>query len=248
VFDNHDREPLLVEAVDPGHHLLGLGSDEARQRLIEDQEFRIARQGDSNGHDFLEPVREIAGRFVGLALQMEDLDDSLRLGLDSLVFFPIRTGPQDRFPEADLGRGANPQGNVIEHGEIEEEGGELKGSTDAFAGDEVGPKTRDVLSPVEDGTGSGGVESGNDIHHHGLAGPVGTDQAQKLARADREIDAIQGDQPREVFDDPFDLQQLSVSPTQGAPPDFPLHKPRQRAGVETSPPGRRRITRMMMSP
>src|SRR3546814_4007801 len=72
----------------------------------------------------------------------------------------------------------------------------LEGPTQAATGPQVRWQVPDVVAGEADPTG-GGHEPADGVHERGLAGPVGADQADDLARGDVEVDVADDRAPAE---------------------------------------------------
>src|ERR1700678_4135598 len=66
---------------------------------------------------------------------------------------------------------------------------------------------RDVLSTEDDSRGLGAEGAGNAVDQRGLAGAVGTDQAEAFARLDIDADIVERGETAEALGQPFDPQQ-----------------------------------------
>src|SRR5262249_48623854 len=81
------------------------------------------------------------------------------------------------------------------------------GPRDAHAADGVAGRARDVAPLEEDGARRRLHEARQAVHQRGLAGAVGSDDAQDLAAPEAQVDAAQRRQAAEALDDPARLEE-----------------------------------------
>src|ERR1700744_5634411 len=84
---------------------------------------------------------------------------------------------------------------------------DLKTARNAAAGAQMRRQARDVLVAKHNGVGFGTERAGNAVDQRGLAGPVGTDQAEALARPNIDADVVERGEAAEPLGQPGDPQQ-----------------------------------------
>ena len=89
--------------------------------------------------------------------------------------------------------------NIVEDRQLFKEPDILKGSGDSQGSILIGPQAGDI-SVVKVNTAAGGFEdTGKQIKHRGLAGPVRSDQADQFPPADFDAVICQGGDAAETF-------------------------------------------------
>ena len=83
-----------------------------------------------------------------------------------------------------------PEHQVVEHGQVLEEGDVLEGAGQAHGGDPVGTPAEDVLPQQLDRALLGPVDPRQHVEERRLAGAVGSDDGEQLARPDLEADPV----------------------------------------------------------
>jgi len=89
--------------------------------------------------------------------------------------------------------------NIVEDRQFFKEPDILKGSGDAQSGILIGPQAGDISVVKVDATTGGFEDTGKQIKHRGLAGPVRTDQADQFTAADLDAVIRQGGDAAETF-------------------------------------------------
>ena len=168
--------------------------------------------------------REVAGGHVAARPEPDEVHD-------------LRGLPPGR---SDVARPVEgPYHHILERGEPGEGLHELERPREAEPADRVG------LEPdqgrVVEGNGAVGrrVEARDEVEHGGLAGPVGPDEPDDLARRDREIESVDGLQPAEALAEPADRKPRAHA---GRPDG------RRLRSQPMSPFGRNEMTRIRISP
>ena len=70
--------------------------------------------------------------------------------------------------------------NVLQDCRLHEKVGLLEGTDQAFLGHLVGVQAGDALSLEKDATRGRGIETGQEVEHGGLPGPIGADETVNL--------------------------------------------------------------------
>ena len=112
---------------------LALGGGEARQRLVEQQHLRLARERDAEIDQALAAVGEIAGLDVLDAFEAEELDELRGLGVDVRIAVDVAPGIEP----AGMAR-LHRQAQVLVDRQAVELAGDLERAREAPAGDAVG--------------------------------------------------------------------------------------------------------------
>ena len=84
--------------------------------------------------------------------------------------------------------------DVLQHGHVGEEPDVLEGAGDACLGDQVGLGRQDGALVADRALG-GDVQPGEAVEEGGLAGAVGADESDDLARVDGEVDPLTAVRP-----------------------------------------------------
>ncbi len=142
------------------------------------------------------------------ALDFQQIDDFLFDEVPALQLFRLGLAHVD-------GTAENPgfqmdvaaETDVVQHRHPAEQLDLLEGPRNPERRPLVGPEFVDLLSLKVDASLLGLVQAVDAVHHHGLAGPVGTDDRVDLALLHLQADAGQGGHLAEVHVDVFELQQ-----------------------------------------
>src|SRR5262245_603722 len=173
---DHDYGAVAVDLLEQLGGLLGLGVGHAGDRLVDQEELGLLRQQHADLQPLLLAVRQRAGDAAAHARQA----DSLENAVDALRFLA------GLVPEQGLARapvGLQGEADIVldrvhvEHGRL------LELAADAEQRDLGLVEARQVIrAAVEiDVAGIGPGLAGDDVHHGGLAGAVGTDDRAHLA-------------------------------------------------------------------
>ena len=105
--------------------------------------------------------------------------------------------------------------------------------------DPVGRPAGHVRDPVDaDLPGVGPLDPHDQLHHGGLAGSVGADQAEYLPRLDRETHVLDGDQAAEALRQPRHFEHAPVPTIAGGANWTFMHHPFGAAACQGNPPAR----------
>ena len=98
MLDEQDGQAkLLADPANHVHELFRLLRVHAGSRLVEQQEFRLGREGARDFEAALCAVRQILGDLIGLIVEVEDLEKAVCLLLDGLLFLEVAADTEDRF-------------------------------------------------------------------------------------------------------------------------------------------------------
>jgi hypothetical protein len=97
--------------------------------------------------------------------------------------------------------------HVLEHGEVGERPNDLVRAYDAGAHAAVRGESGDRTVVEQDLPRGRALRAGDHAEQRGLAGAVGTDDAEDLALAQVEVDAVEGAQPAEPLGETAGLEQ-----------------------------------------
>ena len=178
VLDEQDRqvEVLAQRAHEVGQRgrLLGV---HPRRRLVEQKQFRLARQRAGDLHPPLIPVGQPGRDLIkGAVADAHVLEELRRLGPRLALFLARPRRANDRADETRVQPGVASNEHVLERGHRSEQADVLKGAGDPEAGDDVGPRAGDVAVAQQDPAFRRLVEPGQHVEQGRLAGAVGTDE------------------------------------------------------------------------
>ena len=97
--------------------------------------------------------------------------------------------------------------HIVQHGQVFEQADVLEGARDAQVGDLVGFFAHQLGFAQPDAAFGGFVHAGDQVEDCRLAGAVGPDDADQLARVHRQAEVIHRAQPAEVMGHVINLQQ-----------------------------------------
>ncbi len=180
-----------------GAGLLGV---HARGGLVQEEQARFAGEGAGDLQLALLAVGEVAGEVLGLAVEADELQEFHGPGAGG-GFGAVESGSaEEGGPEALAGAGVAADEHVFQDGHVGEEPDVLEGAGDACGGDLEG-LGREDLAFVADFALGGDVEAGEAVEEGGLAGAVGSDEADDLAAVDGEVDVADGGEAAEAHGD-----------------------------------------------
>ncbi len=157
-------------------HVLAPDRVEGGRRLVEDHQRRVAQQRGRQPEALLHALREAAGPVVGAVGEADEGEDPLDLRAPVL---PRQPG-ELRVEGQHLARGQ--PGLVAEQlGQIAHAASRL--AVADRAAEDLARPCRRPREPEEE------------LDRRGLAGAVGTEEAEHLARVDAEVEVVEGDGP-----------------------------------------------------
>ena len=163
----------LVQPLDFGAHLHAQLGVQVGQRLVKQEELRLARQRPPHGHALALAARELAGPAVQQVADLQHgrhfVDALLALGLGHL---------------AHLQRKADVVGHA--HGGVERVALEHHGNVAVTRG-----HAHHVLAADAHFALGGRIQPGNDVEQRGLAAARGPDQDEELARCHVDVHLVQ---------------------------------------------------------
>ncbi len=165
---------------------LGFVVAHAGNRLVQQQQPRFLHQQHADFQPLLLAVRQQARRAAGLAGQV---DQRQRFG-DAVALCRVQAREQ---AAAHALVGLHRQFEVFEHRVVLEHGRLLELAADAGVGDLGFAQSRQVDRLAEENRPLVGPRlAGDDVHHRGLAGAVGPDDAAQFADVDHQRQRVQG--------------------------------------------------------
>src|SRR4051812_15202997 len=215
VFDDeHRRAELPLDLLDERTEGLRLALRETGRRFVEAQHPGGEREQSGQLHDPAGAGGQIGDVALRVAAEAEEVDEVVGFGL-ALVFHP------DRRREVQGGRqeaGAVPSLERELHGlsdaELGEEGGRLERAPEALAGPSGGGERRDRLAEQLE-LPARGHEAADRVHERRLAGAVGADEPDDLARSDRDRDAVDRGDAAEAHASVLDAERRGVERERG---------------------------------
>jgi hypothetical protein len=160
-------------------------------------------------HADLEELLLPVGQQPGWAMTRLAEADGLQHFVDAVLLLAVELGSQTR-PYRLVGFLRQLQ--ILEHAERFEHRGLLEFATDASLGDVHLAHAGQVEGFAEPGAAAGGARlAGDDVHHGGLAGAVGADDAAQLADADVQAEVRQRLEAVEADVDVFQAEDGAVA-------------------------------------
>ena len=185
VLDPDDREAAPPQSLMRATSVAHFGLGQAARHLVKQQYARIG--GERAGE--LEPLaveeREAAGAAIGGGAEAA-LRQDVHAGAIGLVFAPPR-------PEG----GGHHQ--IFEHRHVAERPRDLERARDPHAASPRRGGVGDFGAVEEDPARIGRDRAGHDAEQGGLAGPVRSDDAERLAGREREIERVSDHDGAEPF-------------------------------------------------
>jgi hypothetical protein len=190
--EDHGDPELVLDLEDVAGHVLGLLEVHAGDRLVEEQQLRFHGQGPAELDPLLDAVGQQPRRRAPVGGELEKVDDLLH-GPAVLELLALGLAPPHR-PGEEPGahQVVAAEEEVVDHVEVDEQAQVLEGAADPQLRGAVGPLTHEVHAVEVDGALLRPVDGGEAVEDRGLAGPVGPDDAEQLARVDVEAHAGEG--------------------------------------------------------
>ena len=187
MLDHDDRDVELVADVeDVAGGVLGLLEVHARHGLVQQEQLGLHRQGPPELDPLLHAVRQQAHRERPPLLELEEVHDLLDDAPVGDLLRPGPPAPEERREEAVAEVLVATEHQVVQHGEVLEERDVLEGAGHPEVCDPVRPHAEDALAEELHAAALRPVDTGEDVEDRGLAGAVGADDGEQLARTDLE--------------------------------------------------------------
>ncbi|MCY1226722.1 hypothetical protein D9M72_389680 [compost metagenome] len=201
MLDQQHAHALALElAQELGQRLLLLVA-QARCRLVEQQQRRVAAQCTRDFKNPLLAQREAAGFHIHAIGQAHAFKLALRFE-QQLLFLGL-VHAQDRGRDAALGAEIAAQvradGHVLQHRHGRQQVHVLEGAADAALDDLARRQARDHFTAVTHLPARHRQHARHQVEGGGLAGTIGTDQPDDLARAHLEADIVHRHQPAKLL-------------------------------------------------
>jgi hypothetical protein len=185
---DHQRHPVLLQAIEPvPEQVAGLRVEPGR-RLVEDEQVRVRDQGTRDGETSLHAAREGIDPIVGPLGQLGEVEQLLRPLADHLLGH-IEVAPVDH--------------QVVEHRELQVQRVLLWHQP--HPGSNAGTVLRRVHPEHTQRALAERADAGDHSHGRRLAGPVRSEKTEGLALGDGEIDPVHGNEITEALDEPTRL-------------------------------------------
>ena len=232
MLDHDDRDAArAVEDEDFRDQVLRLLVGEAGQALVEHQEAAIAGDGAADLHALAVGERELRGAALRLHLEPQLREDRRHL----VAHIPAgRNALRGRHPD------------VVGDGHAVEQADFLKGAAHAAASPQMARHGGAVGAEIADASRARRKVAADDLEQGGLAGAVGADQANDLARADRERHVAQCHHAAEVAADAAHLERGHSRVDSRVHREPPVIVP--LSTTPTMPFGARRMTTSSINP
>ena len=197
VLDQQYGEPFLLEPRQRLRQLALFHVAEARGRLVEQQQDRIEAQCARDLDDAELAQRKAAGGPVHVRGKTHTLDLARGLIEQARFLTPIEARHARKGAAAPTQMRA--EGDILQDAHAGQDVDMLKGAPNATARDELGGPPRNTLAPEFDLSRRRPQDARHQIEDGALAGAVGADEADDLARAHVETDIVDGDQAAEFL-------------------------------------------------
>ena len=122
-------------------------------------------------------------------------------------------------------------GDIVDHRQVAEQADVLEGARHAEQRILLGPIACDIPAAKYNAPTAGLEDAGQEIEGRGLAGAIGTDEANQFAVGDREIELLQRSHAAEVLAELDDFKRR-LAAGRHAPPS--IHSLRLSLGIEGS--------------
>ncbi len=187
--EDHRRAEAAVQAVDLDAHLHAEFGVEVGERLVEEEDLRLADDGPADRDALALAAGELAGAAVEKLRDLKDLGGVLHLALD------LVPGRAD---------GLEAEGEVLAHGHVRDRA-HRTGRPWRGRGAAAGTSCIGALSMRSVAVGDR-LEAGDHAQQRGLAAAGGADEDDELAVLDAEVDAVDDLDGAEALDDAAELE------------------------------------------
>ena len=207
---------------------------QARGRLVEQQDLRIAGEAEHDLELALLAVRKIANLGVRAVDEAGLLEQLMRLVVDVAIRRQEPPHHEFRRPQA-----FDRQQHVVEHRQPRKQAGDLERARHAERGAAVALPGRDVVAEQQHLPDARRKYSGDQVEQRGLAGAVRPDDGLAVAGHDLERDAAHGVKAAEALGQPLQFEdgRLAVGCRVGAHVRF-LGVMEEGPGLRMRSPGR----------
>src|SRR4029079_16717702 len=178
---------------------------QSRGGLVEQQQQRIDAQRARDLDDALLAERQASRQRVGLVAEADALD--LPRGFRQQSGLVGTVEPEHARDRTGMPAQMGADRDILQHGHVGYQFDVLEGPGNAELDDFLRRRVVDLGAEHGDRAAARGQDAGNEVEGRALAGAVGTDQGDDLARPDIERDVVDGDDAAELFSRLVDLQQ-----------------------------------------
>ena len=203
LLDDQHREPAGADALHQFEHLLHHDRRQPRRRLVEQQQFRVRHQRAADRAHLLLAARHGAGH---LAAPLLHARKQIEHEFQPLGIF----GARARHVGAHL--------QIVVDGQPRKQPAVFRHMGDAEIDDAMRRRRQHVGAFHRDRASGRPDQAGDHAHQRGLAGAVGADHADRLARLDLEVDAEQRLEGAVARVDRFQFEHALRPPPCGALP------------------------------
>ena len=224
VADEENGDSAGAQVANDREQLLHLTPVQARGRLIEDEHLRVEHHGAADGHELLNGDRVAREHGAGVDRESETLQVPRRLAVRGL---PVDAAAAPRLVA---------EHDVLADREVRAEVDLLIDGGDARILRVGGAAEAARLTAHDDPARIHGVDAGEGFDERRLAGAVLTHQGVDLARPEREVDGIQGEDAGESDGDPGHFDDRRDGGVRGHVTQLPFrasswaHRPGDRSG------------------
>src|SRR6266850_2190049 len=210
VLDQEHGDATRGDAADDLGEPCALARREARRRLVEQDEARLAGE---RARDFEQPPlpeRERGDAGIAQLAQADELHQ-LFSALPAAGLVAARGAEDDR-PQGRAKARMRADQHVVDHGHAGERPVVLEGSHHAARSDAVRRQAEDRLAGEAHLAARRRIGAGDDVEGGRLAGAVRADHAEDLAFVDLEVERRHGSEPAEALRQLLDLENRSHMP------------------------------------
>jgi hypothetical protein len=175
-------------------------------RLVQQQQLRLHRQGAAELDAFLHAVRQQPHRQAPPLGQLEEVHDVLDHGPVGDLLAPGAAEPRDGGEGAVADVVVPAEHEVLQHGQVLEQLDVLEGPGHAELGDLVRAQTGEVVPVERHPALLRPVHTGDHIEDRRLPGPIGPDDGEQLVLGDGERNTVDGFDAGEAEPDVFETQ------------------------------------------
>ena len=194
---DHRHVQFMLDAQDEAREVLALLAVEAGRRLVEQHDRGLERERAGKADNLLHTERQAADGGVAIALELDQLDDALDC-LTMRDFGTPHAWQKQHFSDricADARVAAGQQ--IIQHAHLRKKLAVLERSREAEPRDLMRRTPGNVLAAETDGAAAA-IDAADAVERAGLAGAVGADQREQLARGDRKRHVVEHGQAAET--------------------------------------------------
>jgi hypothetical protein len=208
VLDHHERVAPGVERQDVADQLVNHGRIDAGQGLVEEDDLGTGHERHAEVQELLLAVREIRREAV------PEVDDAQVLEKLVRPSGRLRALTSDEPPEQGAVTLLGREQHVLEHSHLREQLDQLERARDPAAMHPVGAEPRDVLALEPDVAAGRAKDPGDAVEQRGLAGSVGADHPEKIARLHAQAHPAQRGKAEELLRQLVDFEERHASAAQ----------------------------------